>query len=572
MAKSLNDFVRDALREDPRDPARRRRAPARAAGPRGLDLRRRARAGRVRGRPDPGRAQLPARLSRGEGRPRAPEARRLARGSRPPAGALLRRRTPQRARGADARRRWASGRSSRSPRAGPAGRSAAIRSSADAPTSAERSAAPRAPPARDSPSAPGGPRRRRWSSRRRASAPRGSRTCEYGKFAGARPQDQRRGPRTFGRQLEHVEAPVGRRRSPPRSRARTRAPPGRRAGRAAPRRDRARTRAGPSPRRAPCRASSRAPPRGSANTARRLRARSTKRVAARAPRRVPARIRGARRQHQVDQHEPLEERGLLRPRPCSIAVPPNEWPSPSAMPAAVLLAERVRDRRRVARRTRPTGRRPAPAGLDESPCPRASIAITRKCRASGARDRIPDRGAEAVRVVEQRERTAAAPVEQRDLDAALGQREAAAFDVFEHGRRESRRRCAAAATRPAVSSRGALSCRRVHRRRRCASGPRQPRAASSASTHAGPGLRAAAVALALCPGRRRQRPASCSRAAPRSLRRTAGSGRCRAGASTRARAPAGAALRELREEVGLELEADARARPASTTTRPAPGS
>ena len=379
-----------------------------------------------------------------------------------------------------------------------------------------------APP--DSRSASTGSRRRAPTGRARGRAP-------------WRPARARRGSRCH-------------RRSPPRSRAGRRAPPVRRADRAGPPPGRGRTRAGPSPRRAPCRRHfSRAASR-LGQTARRLRAPFGEGVPARTALEVELGSRPRRRDH-VDQHQPLEERGPVgRGRDQRRAAERVAQPERDAR-GAVLLAERIRDDDRVAAEPAPVIGLRARAGLDERPCPRASIAITWKCRvratatgsqsaaqkpfawwssASGPR---PPKSSVAISTP-----FSGSAIRPRLAFSSMGGGSLAALRGARHPPRGILTRCAT--PRPSTTT-------------PCASGSaRISRASSASPTRARPCARPRwrwRSSRATTAG-----PASCSRAGRAACARTAGSGRSREDASTTGESPEDAALRELAEEVGLDAE------------------
>ncbi len=170
----------------------------------------------------------------------------------------------------------------------------------------------------------------------------------------------------------------------------------------------------------------------------------------------------------------------------------------------------------------------------------------------------PDPGAEAVGVMQQSQRPLATPVEQRDLEARVGQRDAAAENFVEHGVR-------ILAARPAGVQPHAFR----YAREMCPeTAPEPPRwgdalrermrahlEAFEPRSHADPALRKAAVAVTLTSDEERRPCFVITRRAPK-LRAHSGQWALPGGRAEPGEAPESAALRELAEEVGLDLGAE----------------
>ncbi len=166
-------------------------------------------------------------------------------------------------------------------------------------------------------------------------------------------------------------------------------------------------------------------------------------------------------------------------------------------------------------------------------------------------DETPDPGTEAVGVMQQRQGPIPAPVEERNLQARVGQRDPAAENVVEHGVR------ILAAQPPDVQPHAFRYAREMP--------PETPgwddalrermRAhleAFESRSHADPALRKAAVAVTLTSDEERRPCFVITRRAPK-LRAHSGQWALPGGRMEPGEAPESAALRELAEEVGLAL-------------------
>jgi 8-oxo-dGTP pyrophosphatase MutT (NUDIX family) len=169
-------------------------------------------------------------------------------------------------------------------------------------------------------------------------------------------------------------------------------------------------------------------------------------------------------------------------------------------------------------------------------------------------DETPDPGAEAVRVVQQRQGAVPTPVEQGNLQARVGQRDPAAFDVVEHGVR------ILASQPPGVQPHAFRYAGEMppetlgwddalRERMRAHLKAFEPR------SHDDPALRNAAVAVTLTSDEEQRPCFVITRRAPK-LRAHSGQWALPGGRMDPGEAAESAALRELSEEIGLALGAE----------------